>query len=198
MIVSFDTISVKPRTFRYFSKFREGEIDLTGRFIDLVHDGFDLAVRLGNLEDSTLSSRKLGSLRYGLYASPKLLKQYRMDRVDQLKNVPALIFNRPDHHSEWTLVKEGTERTVQMTPRLIANNHWALRSAAIAGLGVSFSPTLLMREEVRKRRLIRVLPEWTSPEIPVHAVFPAQRYLAPKVRHFVDYLVANLKLDQTS
>lgn len=194
--VEFGTEFVSPLLNRYLELYPEvqGEMDLTGRFIDLVHEGFDLAIRLGQLEDSTLSSRKLGSLRYGLYASPKLLKKIRIHRIDQLKTAPALVFNRPGHHSEWTLLNGATERTLRMKPRMIANNHWALRSAAIAGIGVTFSPTLLMRNEVRSKKLIHILPEWTSPEIPVHAVFPSQRYLAPKVRHFVDYLAAKLKL----
>lgn len=194
--VEFGTEFISPLLNQYLERYPQvqGELDLTGRFVDLVHEGFDIGIRLGQLDDSTLSSRKLGSLSYGLYASPQYLSRNRIQRIDVLKNMPALIFNRPGHHSEWTLVKEGTERTVKMKPKLLANNHWSLRSAAIAGLGIAFSPTLLMREEVRAKRLVHVLPEWSSPEIPVYAVFPSQRYLAPKVRHFVDYLAENLKL----
>ena len=77
---------------------------------------------------------------------------------------------------------------------MIANNHWSLRTAAIANLGITFSPTILMTESVRSKKLVHVLPEWTSPEIPIHAVFPSQRYLAPNVRSFVDHLAHRLRL----
>ncbi|MBU6153156.1 MAG: LysR family transcriptional regulator [Bdellovibrionales bacterium] len=194
--VEFGTEFVMPKLTEYLKLHPQvqAELELSGRFIDLVHEGFDVGIRIGALDDSTLSSRKLGSLRYGLYASPEFLKQYPIRKIETLKQVPALIFNRPGHHSEWTLLKGETERSLKVQARMISNNQWSLRTAAIAGLGITFSPTILMNEAVRSKKLVHVLPEWTSPEIPIHAVFPSQRYLAPKVRSFVDHLARTLTL----
>jgi LysR family transcriptional regulator, regulator for bpeEF and oprC len=164
-----------------------GELDLTGRFVDLVYEGFDLGIRVGPLDDSTLSSRRLGSFRYGLFAAPSLLKRYTFKSPRQLTDVPALVFKRSDHSESWTLLKGHTEMTVDVQPRLISNNHWALRSAAVAGLGVVFSPTFIMKQEIATGRLKPVLEGWGSHEIPVHAVFPSQRFLSPKVRRFLDH-----------
>ena len=193
--VEFGTEFVMPLLSEYLKLHPQvqAELELSGRFIDLVHEGFDVGVRIGTLDDSSLSSRKLGSLRYGLYASPEFLKRHPIKRIETLAKVPALAFKRPGHHSEWTLLKGGTERSVRVEARMISNNHWSLRTAAINGLGVAFSPTLLMNASVRAGALVPVLPEWSSPEIPIHAVFPSQRYLAPKVRFFIDYLVKHLK-----
>jgi LysR family transcriptional regulator, regulator for bpeEF and oprC len=169
------------------------ELDLTGRFVDLVYEEFDLGIRVGPLGDSSLSSRKLGSFRYGVFASPSLIrKQSRIQKPSQLAGLPALVFKRPEHTEHWVLLKGHTEQTVKVTSKLTSNNHWALRRAAVAGLGFVFGPTFLMKEDVQNKRLVQILPEWGSTEIAVHAVFPAQKFLAPKVRRFVDHLVMKL------
>lgn len=174
------------------------ELDLTGRFVDLAYDDFDLGVRVGPLDDSNLSSRRLGTFSYGLFASPERMKSVRIERPEHLARLPGLVFKRPEHSEVWSLLRGATEQRVTVRPALVSNNHWVLRDAAIAGLGVVFGPRFIMAPALRAGTLVRVLPEWGSPEIPVHAVFPAQRFLAPKVRGFVEHLVARLKLGRAT
>lgn len=192
--VEFGIEFLSPLLNQYLSKHPKvaAELDLTGRFVDLVYEGFDLGVRIGPLDDSNLSSRKIGTFRYGLFASPEFAQKAKLSKPAQLTRTPALVFKRPEHSGVWSLVSGHTEQSITVVPKLISNNHWALRSAAIAGLGVAFSPTFIMATELRNKRLVQILPEWGSAEIPIHTVFPAQRFLAPKVRRFVDFLVESL------
>lgn len=170
------------------------ELDLTGRFVDLVYEGFDLGIRVGALDDSSLSSRKLGSFRYGVFASPALIGKNKITTPKQLSQFPGLVFKRSEHSEVWTLVNGHSEQKVSVTPKLSSNNHWALRQAAVSGLGIVFGPTFIMRSEVKRGRLVQLLPQWGSPEIPIHAVFPAQKFLSSKVRRFIEHLVSHLRV----
>jgi DNA-binding transcriptional LysR family regulator len=171
----------------------ELEVELTGRRVDLVYEGFDLAVRIGPLPDSSLAARRLGALRYGLYASPDYLAGRAAPRyAHELADHPALQFIGADPAPRWRLWDGARTLEVAVRPRVRANNHWVLRDAALAGLGVAFCATLAADPEVRTGRLVRLLPEWGAAEIPVNAVFPSQRFLAPKVRACVEFLAARL------
>lgn len=169
------------------------EVELTSRKVDLVYEGFDLAVRVGPLPDSTLAARRLGTLRYGLYASPAWLAAHGRPRyAHELGEHPALQFVGAQAAPRWTLWDGARTLEVPIRPRVRANNHWVLRDAAVAGLGIAFCAALVAEPEVAAGRLERLLPEWGAVEIPVHAVFPSQRFLAPKVRACIDFLVARL------
>ena len=194
--VEFGIEFLSPLLSKYLHEYPNvaAELDLTGRFVDLIYEGFDVGIRIGPLDDSTLSSPKIGSFRYGLFASPEFARKAKISSPSQVSKLPALVFKRSEHSEIWSLVKGPQEQSVTVTPRLMSNNHWALRSAAVAGLGIAFSPTFIMSKEVARKHLVPILPEWGSTEISVHAVFPAQRFLAPKVRRFVDYLANALRL----
>lgn len=171
------------------------DIDLTGRFVDLVREGFDVGLRIGPLPDSTLSSRKLGSISYGLFASPNYLQQAKAIRTpEDLSKHPALTYSRAGQGEQWKLVSANESKSIRIKARVKSNNHWLLIGAAENGLGIAFMPSFLAEPALQEKRLTRVLPEWGSAEIPVHAVYPAQRYLSPKVRAFVDFVAEKVML----
>lgn len=169
------------------------EIELTSRDVDLVYEGFDLAVRVGPLPDSALAVRRLGTLAHGLYASPAYLARAGRPRyAHELGDHPALQFVGVDRRPRWRLFDGAQTLEVPITPRLQANIHRVLCDAASAGLGVAFCAALVAEPEVAAGRLERLLPEWGAPEIPVHALFPSPRLLAPRVRACIDFLAARL------
>jgi DNA-binding transcriptional LysR family regulator len=86
----------------------------------------------------------------------------------------------------WNLVKDGDRYQVTLPARFISDNHIAVRDAAVEGLGIALLPRFMAVGHVRRRRLVEVLRGWTGPTMPVHAIFASSRYLAPKVRAFVD------------
>ncbi len=165
------------------------ETDFTGRIVDLVHEGFDLAIRVGELDDSRLAARKLGEIRYGLFASPDYLsRRGQPTSPDDLGGHDLLVFSVGSHAAEWRLRNgDGEERRVELTARLYVNNSFAIRDAASLGLGIAQLPLIVAKEAVASGKLIPVLPEWRRSPVPVHAVFPSNRYLTPKVRAFVDH-----------
>lgn len=170
------------------------EADYTGRLVDIVHEGFDLAIRVGELGDSRLAARKLGELHYGLYASPDYLSHRGTPMTaDQLGAHELLYFNAGSHRHGWLLLQGAHEHRVEAGGRLRANNSFAVRDAAISGLGIALLAHIVAADSVADGRLRRVLPDWAPAAVPVHALFPSARYLTPKVRAFIDHAVAAFK-----
>lgn len=169
------------------------ELDLTGRRVDLIYEGFDLGVRIGPLEDSTLAMRKVGSFQYGLYCSPAFLKEHKSLTVEKLSKVPTLGFTRAGNKKMWTLLNQQNLQKVEISPRLVSNNYWALLNAAEAGVGVVFMPVFLAEKSIKKNLIQPILPSWKSEEISVHFVYPSQKFVTSKVRNFIDFAVKKLK-----
>lgn len=165
------------------------DADFTGRVVDIVHEGFDLAIRVGPLADSTLAARKLGVMNYGLFASEEYLFQRGIPRAPgDLVSHEVLAFAGGSHQPTWALSREGHSTRVELQPRLKANNVFALRKAAIRGLGVAQLPWVIAESSVKAGELVPIMTEWTMPSVPIHAVYASARYLTPKVRVFIDLI----------
>jgi len=168
------------------------DLDLTGRRVDLIYEGFDLGVRIGPLEDSTLSMRKVGSFKYGLFCNSSFLKEHKITNIEKLAKIPCLGFTRIGNKKSWTLINKLEERKIEINPRLVSNNYWALLNAAESGLGVVFMPIFLAQKSIQKNLIQPILPNWNSEEIPVNFVYPSQKYLTSKVRNFIDFSIMEL------
>lgn len=192
--VEYGLSVISPLVNEYLRKYPEVnvELDLTGRKVDLIYEGFDLGVRIGPLKDSSLALRKVGSFRYGLFCSPKLLSEYKNLNIEKLSKMPSLGFSRTGNKKTWVLVNKLEAKTLEITPRLVSNNYWALLNAAQAGLGVVFMPIFLTQKIVGKGLVQQILPGWSSEEIPVHFLYPSQKYLTSKVRNFIDFSISQL------
>ena len=162
------------------------EVEYTNRLVDIIREGFDVAIRVGTLQDSDLSARKLGEVRYGLFAAPAYLQRAApLRRVDDLR-LHALIMHAPRGRPSWTLVNgDATERLTE-TPRCTVNNTNIAKNLALAGLGIAQLATAMADPHVAEGTLTRVLPGWARTPAPVHAVYASTRYIDPKVRGFVD------------
>ncbi|MBY3224355.1 LysR family transcriptional regulator [Rhizobium laguerreae] len=162
------------------------EVEYTNRLVDIIHEGVDVAVRIGPLQDSELSARKLGELTYGLYASPEYLGSVTGVRtVEDLKR-HHLIMHAPRGRPTWTLVNGEETEKVWQAPRCSVNNTMASRNLALSGLGIAQLPRFMAEPHVVDGALVRVLPAWACIPVPVHAVSASTRYMDPKVRGFVD------------
>jgi DNA-binding transcriptional LysR family regulator len=167
------------------------EADYTNRLVDLVHEGFDLAVRVGELADSSLAARRLGELTYGLYAAPGYLDRHGTPRsVDALGRHARVAFTGGAFRGGWRLTDARGTHAVDGPARLAVNNSFAARDAAIAGLGIALLPDAIGRGAPG---LQSVLPKVEGPRIPFSAVFPSARYLTPKVRAFIDLALEQAK-----
>ncbi|GAB4417152.1 MAG: LysR family transcriptional regulator [Bacteriovoracaceae bacterium] len=189
--VEYGLSTIAPVVDKFLKKYPDVniELDLTGRRVDLIYENFDLGVRIGPLEDSTLSMRKIGSFRYGLFASLNFVKKNKEININNLSSLPTLGFTRIGTNKVWNLFNKLEKREVQVSPRLTSNNYWVLMESAINGLGIVFMPAFLAQKNVKRKKLINILPEWSSDEIPVHFLYPAQKYLNSKVRTFIDFAI---------
>ena len=190
--VEFGMLAVSGWISDYLARYPQVRVDadFTGRLVDIVHEGFDLAIRVGPLTDSTLTARKLGELDYGLYAAPGYLgRRMAPAQPADLATHETLAFSGGSHQATWALSRGQQVERVTVRPRLTANNVFAVRDAAVAGLGIAQLPVLVADAAVRAGRLRGVLTDWSLPTVPVHAVFASARYLTPKVRAFIDLAV---------
>lgn len=171
------------------------EAEYTSRVLDLVHEGFDLAVRIGEVQESRLVARRLGQLEYGLFAAPDYLRRQGLPAEPaELREHALIMFSPGGRRIAWEL-SLGPGREVQRITgqaRLRVNNSFAVRDAALRGLGIGQLPLLVAAQPGIGEQLVRVLPDWSSPPVPVHAVYPSNRYLSPKVRAFIDLALQRL------
>jgi len=168
------------------------ELDLTDRQVDIVAEGFDLAIRAGELQDSSLVQRKLGHARNVLAATPAFLREAPPLLAPQdLAGVPGLM--QPGQET-WRLERDEQQVDVEMDGPFRVNNVWMLMNLARAGLGVARIPHFLCREDLAKGVLMRVLPDWEPAGYPMHALLPSRRFPSPAVRA----LVALLEQHQSS
>ncbi len=174
----------------------ELDITLTDRVVDLVDEGYDLAVRITRLADSQLIARKLGSDRMRVCASPGYLKRSQpILEVQDLANHNVAAYSWWSGGDTWAFesLDSGEPQSVSVHPRLRTNSGDTCRAAALAEQGVIFQPGFLVGADIRTGLLQEVLPGWAGPTVDIYAVYPSQRYLPSKVRAMVDFLVDAFK-----
>ncbi|MBF0155316.1 MAG: LysR family transcriptional regulator [Magnetococcales bacterium] len=194
--VSFGTRYLAPATADFLLKYPGIELDLVlnDRFVDLIEEGFDLAVRIGTLEDSTLMARRLTTTRLIPCASPTYLAKHGKPTTpaDLTRHV-CLLYSYTASPNVWRFRHQGEEHSVRITGPLRANNGEALCAAARAGLGVALLPGFLVDEELRLGVLEPLLTDYSLPTIGIHAVCPSNRHLSTKVREFIDFLASRFR-----
>lgn len=168
------------------------EMDVSDRFVDLVDEGYDLAVRIGQLRDSSLIARRICPIRMVVCASPEYLERRGIPRTpEELAGHDYLIYTGREQPGHIPFRREpGSDelRTVKVHGRLRINNGDMLREAAVAGLGIADQPTFIVGDDLAAGRLQAVLLDYTPTLGALHCVYPANRHLSPKVRVFVDFL----------
>ncbi|MBE7452357.1 MAG: LysR family transcriptional regulator [Kofleriaceae bacterium] len=169
-------------------------LDLTDRLVDLVDEAYDLAVRFGPLEESSLIARRLCGVTFRLFASAAYLDAHPpIKEPDDLAEHDLLAFVPSARLATWTLLGPAGA-TVELTPsaRLTSNNLLAIRQALQAGGGVGFLPEFVRCDNGTSLRV--VLPDWHSRSGDLYAVYPSVRNLSPKVRVYLDFLGEHLRL----
>ncbi|HET6613426.1 MAG TPA: LysR family transcriptional regulator [Kofleriaceae bacterium] len=166
------------------------EVVCADRVVDLVDEGFDVAVRAGNLADSTLIARHLGVLRQIVVASPVFLRnQGEPETPADLSRFDCVAFGAGPDRTAWHLVATGGDTaTIAIRARMVVNDFDFLHQAALGGLGLALLPISSCADDLRAHRLSRVLGDWRSRDVPIHAVYPSTRYLSPTVKAFLDHL----------
>ncbi len=163
-------------------------VDLSDRMVDLVEEGFDLAIRAGTLPDASFVAQRLGGTQLVCFASPGYLKQRGIPKTpEDLGDHDCLVYGTANA-TTWAFRGARKPRQHPVHGRLVSNNYLFLRDAAIGGLGIVRAPELIAVEALRRGRLRTVLDEFQLPESPIHVIYPSARHLSPKVRAFVEFL----------
>jgi DNA-binding transcriptional LysR family regulator len=172
------------------------DLSLTDAFVDLVEEGIDLAVRVGELQDSSLVARKLAPNIRVICASPDYFERHGRPTIpDDLENHNCLIYKRGNDRVVWHLRDSaGVIHDVPISGRLQTNNTEALLALVLDGVGIAVLPTWLVGNDIAEGRLEAVFSDYdvspTALDTNIYAVFPYNRHLSPKVRACVDALVA--------
>ena len=166
------------------------DVSLSDRMVDIVEEGFDLAIRIGESGSTSVIARKLGETRMITCAAPDYLQRCGTPVTPgQLAAHNCLLYEYLTNRNEWRFVDpNGGELRVRVGGSLQTNNGDMLASAAAEGLGICCEPDFIVAADLRAGRLVRVLADFEPPASVIHAVYPSRRHLSGKVRAFVDFL----------
>lgn len=168
----------------------ELDITLTDRNVDLVEEGFDIAFRIGQMQDSSLIARPLAPYRMVVCAAPDYLARRGTPiHPDDLDGHEVIAFT-PSARSPWRFLKDDEESTVMPPRKVTVNNGQALRVAALAGLGLILQPEILVRHDMLAGRLVRLFPDWCLGERPMWLLYQRDRRMTSRLRSFISFATA--------
>lgn len=171
------------------------ELTVNDRIVDLIEEGYDVAIRIGRLVDSTLVARRIASIAVRLAASPGYLAAHGTpaEPADLERHAWLGYMYSSAHGTPRLLHEDGREVTLKAAGPLLANNGDILAEAAAGGAGIVLQPDFILRPFLEAGRLVPVLPRWRGPDLGIHAVHHQSRHVAAKVRAFVEHLAASLR-----
>ncbi len=190
--MSFGIQHIAPILPDFLGRYPELSVDmkLDDRQVDLIEAGFDLAIRIADLPDSSLIARRLGPCRHVVCASPQYIEQHGAPHTpDDLRQHNVLTYRYQDSPNEWRfLTPDRRYAAVPVTGSLQMNNSLAIREAVLSGAGITLTPSFIVGEDIKSGKLHQLLPEYRAQEVSIYAVYPERRHLLPKVQAFIDFM----------
>lgn len=190
--ISFAVRHLAPALAEFQKRFPrvELELGLNDRLVDIVDEGYDLAIRIGRLADSSLVARRIARASLVAVAAPAYLERAGTPKhPDDIAAHNALIYTLSQKPGEWTFTREGETVQVKLAGNLYVNNGDYVLAAAIEGCGIGLLPTFIACDALKAGHLVPVLADWRVPEVGIHAVYPQTRALPAKTRALIDFLV---------
>jgi DNA-binding transcriptional LysR family regulator len=198
--VNFGVRHLAPAIAEFLARHAEVRFDvsLSDRVIDLIEEGFDLAVRVGTTGSENVVARKLGETRLVPCASPQYLSMHPAPKTpEDLAAHNCFTYEYVTPRNVWRFRDaSGAERAVRIAGTLHSNNGDLLTEIAARGCGIVFEPAFIVGPDVRAGRLVPLLQEFSPPPVPIYAVYPSRKHLSAKVRTFVEFLVARFENSQ--
>jgi DNA-binding transcriptional LysR family regulator len=192
----FGSLTLAPIICDYLKHYPEVnvQLSLTDRYVDLVDEGLDVAIRIGKLADSSLIARKLSMFQVAICASPEYLAEAGVPKTpDDLLRHQCLGFTNWQRQGGWKLMQTQMGSKIGQAPRFESDSGQALLAAAVKGIGIIMMPRELLRPDIEAGRLIELMGDYVPPARPIHVVYPRARQSIPKVTSFVDFLVEELR-----
>lgn len=174
------------------------EIEFEDKRVDLVAEGYDLALRIGYMQDSSLVARKISSSPMHFVASPSYLESRGTPLTpDDLEYHQGLLYKSSLNQVHWQSTKANQIQRYKIQSKVVSNNGMALLEMTKAGLGISNSPSFFVKEELASGELVEILSEYKQKPLDIYVVYPNRRHLPAKVRAFIEFL-ASLGLCENS
>ncbi|MEO0999975.1 MAG: substrate binding domain-containing protein, partial [Pseudomonadota bacterium] len=190
--VSFGVTHLAPAVAQFLNTYPDVSVHmvLDDRRVELVAEGYDVAIRIGELPDSSLRARRLAEAGARLVASPDYIaRRGAPETLDALTEHELLHYSNLSTGNFWRLkTPQGEERHIRARGRLTVNNGEALMLAAEEGLGISLVPSFILRDRLESGRLVALLPDLALDTMGIFAVYPPGRFPQPKLRAFIDHL----------
>ena len=189
--VTFGEQKILPLVNNFMNKYQDIEVSayLSNKQFDLVEEGYDLAIRLGKLSDSTMMAKKLGKRTNYLCASPKYIDKHGIPlSLSELNNHSCLL-GTLDY---WHFADSGRDKSLRVSGRLRYNSCVSLADAALKGLGIVQLPDYYVQKYLKSGELVSVLDDFRAPDGGIWALYPQNRHLSPKIRLLVDYLAEHI------
>lgn len=189
--VSFGRLQIASRLSGFLQQYPDIQVDLqlNDHLQDMVSEGLDVTLRIGELRDSSLIAKKIGTTHRITLASPAYLARHPAPKTPQeLNQHNCLLFNLLSSQNQWTYDENGVRQTVRITGNAQSNNSEAVREMVLAGLGIALSPLWLFYDDLKAGRVVALLQEYTPLSLPIHAVSAPNRRQSARVRAFVDYM----------
>lgn len=189
--VTYGEKQILPLVNNFVKQYSDVEVSayLSNRQVDLFEDGYDLAIRLGKLSDSSMMAKKLGTRSNYVCASPDYLDKHGIPHSISELNSHSCLLGTNDY---WHFREAGREKSVRVTGRLRYNNGYSLTDAALKSLGIVQLPDYYVQQHLKSGELVTVLDNYRAPDEGIWAVYPQNRHLSPKIRLLVDYLAEQL------
>jgi DNA-binding transcriptional LysR family regulator len=174
------------------------DMKLSDGFVDLIEQGIDVAVRVGALADSRVIARRVGTTERSLLASRGYLasrpaRQRKLRVPADLAQHACIVYTELATRNAWTLrTPDGSDVTVRVEPAFQTNSSEGVRAATLAGLGITYSPQFMFDDALARGEVVRLLPEWSAPPLPIHLLTTPERRGAAKVRAFGDAVATAL------
>ncbi len=196
--VSFGQMQIMPRIKGFLDRYPDIKVNLTmtDQFIDLVEEGVDLAIRIGEVQDTSLITCKIGTTRRVTIGANSYFEQVGEPQVPgDLTEHNCIVYTRLVTGNEWHFQSSKGLVKVKVSGNFQANNSVAVREAVLSGLGIAVSPIWLFGDKVDQGGLKIVLKEYQPTPLPIHAVYRRGRFQPAKVRCFIDFFANEFKLD---
>ncbi|MFR0713615.1 LysR family transcriptional regulator [Enterobacterales bacterium BD_CKDN230030183-1A_HGKHYDSX7] len=193
---SFGILHLASRWARFLERYPKIELDinLNDRQVDLIEEGYDVAIRVARLQDSSLIGRKIASTRMRLCAAPSYLEKCpSLNEPGDLMSHPVIAYTNFAMGNDWRYVGPDGEGVISTRPVVRSNNGDTCRSIALAGGGILLHPSFMIGQDIEEGRLIEIFPDLKFVELGIYIVYPTPKYLPPKVQALIHFLSSEFK-----
>jgi DNA-binding transcriptional LysR family regulator len=190
--MSFGVLHIAPVLPQFLERYPrlKVEMNLDDRRVDVIAGGFDVSVRISDMEDSSLVARRIAPCRHVVVASPAYLERHGVPRTpSELEQHNVITYQYQDSAHQWEFRRSGEKPTmVAVSGSMQMNNSLALREALLNDAGITRTPTFVVGRDIQAGRLLPILTSYASPEVSIYVVFAQRKHLSPKVRAFIEFM----------